>query len=266
MKLYVKAISSYRSDREDIDVKKELKSRYKLDTRRQDAFIHLAVLGAQRLRESAEIYENDELFLTSGVGNIDVIARTNIAVVENHQFIKPFDFINMLGNTTSYYVATSLGVKGKNIFDISDNFTYFNTLVLIYASLKSSNNEAVCGAIDLVSEYDEVFRRVMGVAQDIAVVSSVNYQKLSTKPEDAIAAVEFDTKSYTKEEIESLIAESGLKVYASMRCRDIDALQSKAFFETDASGWINSMIRDKESALYVESYNEKYKLLQVSML
>ena len=37
------------------DIKKELKQRYKLDTRRQDDFIHLAVFGAQRLKEKTTI-------------------------------------------------------------------------------------------------------------------------------------------------------------------------------------------------------------------
>ena len=65
MKLYIKNYSSYRSDKEDIDIKKVLKQKYKLDTRRQDAFIHLAVYGAQLLKEKTAISEDDEFYLTT---------------------------------------------------------------------------------------------------------------------------------------------------------------------------------------------------------
>jgi len=267
MKLYVKAFSSYRSDEEDIDVKKELKSRYKLDTRRQDTFIHLAILGAQRLREQSEIQEENELFLTSGIGNVDVIQRTNMAVVENKEFIKPFDFINMLGNTTSYYVANSLGVKGKNIFDISDNFTVINTLILIYASLMHSKNEALFGSVDLASEPQEVLKRVLGVDESLELLSSVNYQKLSIDATDALAELEFDTAYYTKEEIVAQIAAAAdLQVYTSMRCSELEGERDEKFFETDASYAINRAIKEQRSTLYIDSFNGKYKTLKVSIM
>lgn len=201
MKLYIKNYSSYRSDIDSIEIKKELKQRYKLDTRRQDDFIHLAVFGAQKLKEKTEINKDDELYVTSGVGNIDVLQRTDLYVYREKQFIKPFDFINMLGNTTSYYVASSLGVKGKNIFQISDNFTFINSLISIYASMSISNKDAILGSIDLVNEPDEVMKRVLGISEDTEVVSSVNYQKFSLLSENAIAEVEFDTKVYTSENI-----------------------------------------------------------------
>lgn len=128
MKLYIKNYSTYRSDEKDIDIKKTLKQKYKLDTRRQDAFIHLALYGAQLLKEKTAISEDDEFYLTTGVGNIDVVQRTNTYMYEENQPLKLFDFINLLGNTTSYYVASSLGISGKNIFQISDNFKLIQSI------------------------------------------------------------------------------------------------------------------------------------------
>jgi len=267
MKLYIKAISSYRSDEESLDIKKELKSKYKLDTRRQDAFIHLSVFGAQRLKESAEINSDDELFLTSGVGNIDVIARTNMAVVEKGEFIKPFDFINMLGNTTSYYVATSLGVQGKNIFDISDSFPVTNSLILIYASLFNSKKEALFGSIDLIGDSEELIRRVMGLEIDTPVVSSVNYQKLSIDDTKALAALEFDTNYYTRDEVFKIVNENKQrKICSSLRCKELGFLTNDKFFATDASYFINQSIEKKEDILYIDFFEDRYKILKVSML
>ena len=125
MKLYIKATSSYRSDEEELNLKKHLKQEYKLDVRRQDNFMYLAILGAKRLQDNIDICADDELYLTSASGNIDIITKTDAYVYETNQFITPIDFINILSNTTSYYVATSLGLRGKNIFQSCFNWTSF---------------------------------------------------------------------------------------------------------------------------------------------
>ncbi len=91
MKLYVKAFSTYRGDLNTFDVKKELKQRYKRDTRRQDKFIHLALYGALLLKDKVDIGMDNELYITSGVGNIDVVQKANTSVNEEKSYLKPFD-------------------------------------------------------------------------------------------------------------------------------------------------------------------------------
>lgn len=265
MKLYIKNYSSYKSDIDDVDIKKELKQKYRLDTRRQDDFIHLAVFGAQKLKEKTEINRDDELYITSGVGNIDVLQRTNQYVCREKQSIKPFDFINMLGNTTSYYVAASLGVKGKNIFQISDNFTFINSLISIYASIHVSKKDAILGSIDLVNEPDEVIKRVLGISKDTEVLSSVNYQKFSLSQEDAIAEVSFNTRVYTLEEIKSLFPEYD-KVISSMRCRELKAKKDTKFFETMASYALNRAMELNEDLIYIDCFEDRYKILKLKSL
>lgn len=266
MKLYIKNYSSYKSDIDNIEIKQELKQRYKLDTRRQDDFIHLAVYGAQKLKENIGINIDDELYITSGVGNIDVLQRTNRYVYEENQFIKPFDFINMLGNTTSYYVASSLGVKGKNIFQISDNFTFINSLISIYASILSSKKDAILGSIDLVNDPDEVIKRVLGIGEDTEVVSSVNYQKFSLSDENAIAQVEFDAKIYSLHEIRSLLHKYDAEAVLSMRCKELEGEKEDKFFETAASYAVNNAIGLNEDLIYIDCFEDKYKTLKLKCL
>ena len=256
MKLYIKNYSSYVSNEEDIDIKKTLKQKYRYDTRRQDSFIHLAVYGAQLLKEKVDIKHDDEFYLTSGVGNIDVVQRTNTTVYENSEPLKLFDFINLLGNTTSYYVATSLGIKSKNIFQISNNFTYINTLISLYASINNSKKDALLCAIDLVSEPNEIIRRVLGVEKDCEVVSSVNYQKFSLNSEDAIAELEFDTKIYSLEEIKAQLVYNNHQIQTS---------QSKPF-ETVASYKINEAMKNSKDLVYVECFEDKYKIIKLKSL
>lgn len=263
MKLYVKAFSGYRGDLNLFDVKQELKTKYKLDTRRQDTFIHLAVYGAHLLKDKAEIRADDELYITSGVGNIDVLQKTNKYVTVEKEFIKPFDFINMLGNTTSYYVAYSLGVKGKNTFQISNNFTFINTLISVYASLNISQNEAILGSIDLCTNPDEIIKRVLDVDQSAKVTSSVNYQKLSPSPLNAIAEIEFDTKLYSLEEIKELLKETKKDLFSSIRCHALDTPKDDEFFETMPSYYINRAMQSKKDLLYIDCFENKYKIIKL---
>jgi hypothetical protein len=255
MKLYIKNFSSFRSDQEDIDVKKVLKQQYKYDTRRQDSFIHLAVYGALLLKEKTTIFENDEFYLTSGVGNIDVVHRTNTAVYENNGELKLFDFINLLGNTTGYYVASALGIKGKNIFQISDNFTYINSLISIFSSISSSKQDAILCSIDFISEPSEVIRRVFGTKETHKMCSSVNYQKFSLDSKDAIAELEFDLKIYSLEEIKAQLLYNN----------QIQSSDTKPF-ETLASYEINKAMEDSKDLIYIECFEERYKIVKLKSL
>jgi len=198
MKLYLKAYSSFIDDG-SVEIKKELKRKYKLETRRQDKFIHLAVYGAQLLKEKIEIDSDDELYITSGIGDVDIVQKTNTYMYKENQPLKLFDFINLLGNTTSYYVAKSLGIKGKSIFQISDNYTFKNTLISAYSSAMSSKKDVIIGSVDLASEPDEVIKRVLGVKKSLKVLTSVNFQKFSLDSKDAIAEIEFELDGEIKD-------------------------------------------------------------------
>ena len=257
MKLYVENFSSYRDDLDKIDLKKELKSVYKLDTRRQDRFIHLGVYGAQLLKQKCDIEVDDELYVTSGIGNAEIVQKTNTYMFEENQPLKLFDFINLLGNTTSYYIAKSLGMRGKNIFQISDNFTYLNSLVSIYASLKNSGKNAIICSIDLVNSPSEVAKRVLGLSKDTRVVSAVNYQKLSLKSDNALAEIEFDLKSFSRDQIKDRL-EGAILIQR-------DEIQ-EPYFETIVSYKLNEAIKNRDQRVIIESFQNRYKILKLKIL
>ena len=255
MKLYIKNYSSFIQD--NTNIKKELKQKYGVDTRRQDSFIHLALYGAQLLKEKTNIEESDELYITSGIGNEDIVQKTNTYMHEENQPLKLFDFINLLGNTTSYYVAKSLGIKGKNIFQISDNFTYINTLISLYSSIKHSGENAIIGTIDLVSNPSQIIKRVMGVDENIELISSVNYQKFSLSPMDAICKIEFDIKSYCYDDIKDKL--SNATMISRENCDEV-------FFETMMIFKINEAIKNKIDMTLIESIENKYKIIKIKNL
>ena len=263
MKLYIKEFSTYRSDKENINIKKELKQHYKQDVRRKDAFIHLAMFGILRLKDKIDIDLYSELYMTSGVGNIDIIQKVDEHVNVQKQCIKPFDFINMLGNTTSYYVSDSVGLKGKNIFQISDNFTFINSLISVYASISNSKKDAILGAIDLVSEPENIIKDVLGIEEKTKVVSSVNYQYFSLDAKDALAKLEFDIKIYTLDEVKTYISGLNSQVLASTRCSKLDVDKDSVFFETIPSWVINDAVSKSKNIIFIDCFEDKYKIIKL---
>jgi len=266
MKLYVKSFSSYKSDIDKLDVKKELKQTYKQDTRRKDAFIHLAMLGIVKLKDKIDINPMDELYMTSGVGNIDILQRVDEYVNGQGQCIKPFDFINILGNTTSYYVAHAVGLKGKNIFQTSEYFTFIHSLISIYSSISTSKKEAILGSIDLSHEPKEILQRVLDVPTKYELLSSVNYQYLSLESSDALASLEFDIKIYSHDEIKTLLKNITCDVITSPRCINLELQKETYFFENLPSYLINKYIEDNSDLLYIDCFKNKYKILKLTSM
>ena len=265
MKLYVKATSSYRSDKENIDIKKELKQRYKIDVRRKESFIYAGLLGALRLKEQHSINKDDELYLTSGFGNIDILAKANDYILEKHETIRLFDFINMLGNTTNFYIAKALDIQGKSIFAISDNFTYFHVLTTIYASLLKNKNKVIFGAIDLALGNPEALKRIAGIDEETEVIDSIMYQYLSLDTSDALCELEIDSKFYTQDEIVSIVEKETREIVYSKRC-DKSSQDKTPYFETHASFVVNEMIEKSQDCLYIECYKDRYKVLKITTL
>jgi len=263
MKLYINAASSYRSDRENTVIKSELKERYKYDTRRQDLFIYLGLLGAFRLKERCDIAPDDELYLTSGLGNIDVIVNIYSYAMTEGSHIKPFDFINMLGNTASYYIAKALGVNGKTLFQISDQFTYINTLIMAYASMLSTGSDAIVASCDLATHPEEIIKRLIGVDESVKMVSSSSFQKLSLKHNHAIAEIEFDAKTYALDEVVEYIKAAEFDVLASIKCQSLDVAKTDVHFETISSSIMNDCIEKKKDLIFVDCCADKYKILKL---
>lgn len=244
MKLYLHGYSSFVWDKHE-DIKKILKAKYGVETRRQSDFIHLAMYGAQLLKEQISIKQNDELYITSGAGDVEIVQKTNTYMYKQNEPLQLFDFINLLGNTTSYYVAKSLGLKGKNIFQISDYFTYYHTLMSAYASIKESQNDVIVGSVDLASNPQNVIQRVLGVKESVFVQSSVNFQKFSLQKEGAIACI--------------TLGANGFDTY-------IDCKDEALYFETQMSFVLNQMVEKKRSGFLCEKKGKQKKFLKVEIL
>ena len=132
--------------------------------------------------------------------------------------------------------------------------------------MTNSGKDAILCAIDFVGSNDEIVKKVLGVNKNTKVIDSVNYQKLSLNALGAVAQIEFDTKSYSLDEVKAFLLESNTDILASMRCNELNVKKDNFFFETMASCAINNAIQINKDLIYIDCFNNKYKILKLKSL
>ena len=120
--------------------------------------------------------------------------------------------------------------------------------------------------LDLVTKPNEVIKRILGVDEHSKVTSGVNYQKLSLREDACIASIEFDTKIYFLDEVKKVIQDSKAKVGISMRCEELGVSANSEYFETMASFAINKAIESKEDLLYIDCFEDSYKVIKLTII
>ncbi len=189
-----------------------------------------------------------------------------VKLEKERESIKLFDFLNSVGNTTSYYVASALKLKGKNIFQTSDNFTYINSLISVYASISNSAKNAIISTIDFVPSSDQLSKRLLGVDESCDLVSSVNYQKVSLQRDGAIAELEFNALSYSLDEVKKIVESSDMGIVASPRCSKLEYQKDSKFFENMASYELNVALQNCKNLIFIDCFENRYKILKLKSL
>ena len=81
--------------------------------RRVDRFIQLALLGAARCATGRSLDPACGLYLGSGLGPVGNNILVQEQICRDHQFPRPFNFVNTLGSSATFYVAKELGLEGQ---------------------------------------------------------------------------------------------------------------------------------------------------------
>lgn len=140
----------------DMKYYKQEISRYtKLGFRRANRFVLLALAGAARCIHSLQIDTRTGVYLTSENGNLGDTEAVLDQIFRKREYPMPYNFINTMSNTASFYVAQSLGLSGRNMTLSSRQFSFERGLELLRCDMRQ-------GAIDagLIGGVDEaVFSR-----------------------------------------------------------------------------------------------------------
>jgi len=137
----------------DMKYYKEDVSRYtRLHFRRANRFVLLSLAGACRCAHEQSIKKNTGVYLTTENGNLGDTETVLHQIFQMRQFPMPYNFINTMSNTASFYVAQSLELLGRNMTFSSKLLSFERGLELLHCDIVAGAvSEALIGGVDEAS-------------------------------------------------------------------------------------------------------------------
>ncbi len=150
---------------EDINLYKQEISRYTdLKFRRANKFVLLSLVGACQCAHGRAIETDTAVYLTTENGNLGDTETVLDQIYHKHEFPMPYNFINTMSNTASFYVAQSFDILGRNFTISSKQLSFERGLELLRSDLGAGVvREALFGGVDEVSfskaQFETKFKR-----------------------------------------------------------------------------------------------------------
>jgi 3-oxoacyl-(acyl-carrier-protein) synthase len=135
---------------EDIKTYKQEVARHtELQFRRANRFVLLSLAGAGRCAHGQGVKKDAAVYLTTENGNLGDTETVLDQIFHNHQFPMPYNFINTMSNTASFYIAQSLHLYGCNLTFSSKQLSFERGLELLQSNLRGGVvAEALIGGVD----------------------------------------------------------------------------------------------------------------------
>ena len=216
------------------DLKSELKALSGKVYRRIDHFIQLALIGAHKAVAEYALPSKTAIYMTSGQGNIAVFQRVREQRHVHKLLPKPVDFINLLSNSAGFYVASHLGLEGKNLFLSHHRFPVQMSLLTALNDLRLKKQEAVLvGGVDEWIENQELAKKLLGVDEATELGEGSNWMLIGAEAEGAIAAFEMEPKLLDFPALRERLCKeaAGTRLAFSSRCGDTEAEACLALVE-----------------------------------
>lgn len=158
--------------------------------RRIDRFIQLALIGSHKCTANHTLDDNTGLYLGSGEGPKSNIHKSLELVYKENEPLMPLNFINMVSNASSFYVAKSLDIRGANIFASDRNFAFNRALKLAELDINSHIlNMALVGCVDECSKPLAIQRELLGAGNNEMIAEASYWLLLSRNKNEAIAKI-----------------------------------------------------------------------------
>jgi hypothetical protein len=152
--IYIHDFSAYAGE-PDIDLQrlKEEVSRYtRVNFRRGNRFILLALLGACQCLRGRPIAPETAIYLTTEHGNLGETAAVLDEIYAAHSLPKPYGFINTMSGTAAFYLAQTLGTRGRSITVSSRDLSFERGLELLKSDFAGgAEKSALIGGVDEAS-------------------------------------------------------------------------------------------------------------------
>ena len=149
--MYVHNASAFICDPVDdlSPLKEELKKYTDFFFRRVNKFIMLSLMGVHKCVHGRAIDHSTAVYLSTENGNLGDTENVLHQIYREDSFPKPFNFINTMSNTASFYVAQSLKTLGRSITVSSKNVSFERGLELARVDFELKHiKEALIGGVD----------------------------------------------------------------------------------------------------------------------
>jgi hypothetical protein len=138
--------------------------------RRVGRFVHLALVGAGRCLHGLTPSADTATYFTSGRGDLETTLDVLAQMCVHGRPPSPFAFINTVGNSACFHVATSFGLQGRSQFVTSryaplEAALRLAVLDMAHAGVKT----ALVGSADICTAPLTAHRARIGVAADTPV-------------------------------------------------------------------------------------------------
>ncbi|MBW6520342.1 MAG: hypothetical protein K0A99_04910 [Desulfoarculaceae bacterium] len=251
--------------------------------RRTDHFIQLAIIGAHMAAAGQELSPQTATYMTSGQGNISVFERICDQRHVRNQLPRPIDFINLLSNSAGFYVASHLGLSGKNLFLSHHRFPVQMALLVARNDLILGREQAaLIGGIDEWIPRQELARKILGRDQTTVLGEGSNWMLLGKLDEEAAVTLEVTPRILDKQQLRQQLAsiEPGAslafgKRFAAAEREEIMNLKRGwrryayegfcGYYETLPLFALNRfLLQEKGKLLHIDVSDGRYMIMQVS--
>ncbi len=247
--------------------------------RRTDHFIQLALLGAHKAAADKELPDQTAIYLTSGQGNIAVFDRICKQRRQENLLPRPVDFINLLSNSAGFYVASHLGLDGKNLFVTHHRFPAQMALLAAQNDLRLGKQQMVLlGGVDEWTPDQTLARKLLGVSSSTRLGEGSNWLLLNNEEQDALATIEVHPQLLSSSLLAALLsyAPGNTHLIFSHRvdqdevsgfmrryrqCRLFSPEESSGYYETHLLFTLISFLKQKKGRLiHIDTDGSQYMI------
>jgi hypothetical protein len=212
--MYVHAVTSFICDPIDdlTALKEDLKKYTDYFFRRVNKFILLSLRGVHQCINNRSIDKSIAVYLATENGNLGDTETVLHQLFMENSFPKPYNFINTMSNTASFYVAQSLKSLGRSITVSSKNVSFERGLELAKVDFELKHiKEALVGGVDeATTSRHEHIKKYGESNHSVKLVEGSSWLYLKAEKEGALGEILSIMTSNSKEDalhqVKSLIA------------------------------------------------------------
>lgn len=146
-------------------LKEELKNHIDTYFRRVSKFVLLALIGACSCAGRRPLEQDTAVYLTTENGNLADTESVLSQIYRRHSLPMPFNFINTMANTASFYIAQGLGLCSRNISVSSQNLSFERGLEILKTDMELRFvRHALIGAVDEATASASQFEVSSGIS------------------------------------------------------------------------------------------------------